>query len=188
MTIRHRGYTGTANLTKTKHLLILPDAFTPRQNNSDLTLKVNGQDHLLQVSDTAPHSFASKVVAVQQPCTDQPAQAPVKLLVLLQYTQGGGLVSQTTHYLSNVRVDAGFLLFSHLWQGYPKSKIRCRPQTSLVQLLQGREVMVQERYRGTITFQTNKRSYRQGISQETLFSFPISRSLLWKGRKTDPFC
>lgn len=161
------------DLTKTKHLLILPDAFSPRQNNSDLTLKVNGQDHLLQVSDTASHSFAPKSsrspAAPHRPVCIGPSEITGAALV---YT--GWWISVLDHTLfKQCKGGCWFsaILFSHLQQGYPKSKIRCRPRTSLVQLLQGREVMVQERYRGTITFQTNKRSHRQGISQETSFLF-----------------
>lgn len=80
------------------------------------------------------------------------------------------------------------IFFSHLQQGYLRNKIRCRPWTPVVQILQVSGVMVQERYRGTIAFQIDKRSYKQGICQEKWFSLPISRSLPWNGMKTDPFC
>lgn len=80
------------------------------------------------------------------------------------------------------------IFFSHLQQGYMRNKIRWRPWTPLVQILQASKVMVQERQRGTIPFQINKRSYKQDICQENWFSFPISRSLRWEGMKTDPFC
>lgn len=165
MIIRHRGYSGRAGSTE-----IASWWFQSKAKTSDPPLNVNGQGCLLQVSDRHCISllpFSSKVVTVQQPCTD-PSEITAVTLV---YT--GWLISVLDHML--LKQDKGGLWSSAIFlssAGLPEKQDQIQTMTFPISApTRQRSYGAGEVYRGSIAFQTNKKSYRENMPRNLVF-FP----------------